>query len=225
MKKAVIVFSGGVDSACSAALLQPEYALYGVSFSYGQKAKREIQAARRLAKELALKEHKIVDISFMKSLYTDSNNALTSAKSKIPERFEYSIVVPIRNAVFLAVAAAWAYSIGAPLVAYGAHTGDEHYPDCRPEFAKKLAFAFNQGESDGIRSGLRKNLKIWSPYIEGLSKSDLLKAGYKNVGDSIFGTWSCYASRRHHCGVCESCSNRKAAFADAGIPDKTRYLG
>ena len=149
---------------------------------------------------------------------------LTSSKKKIPSTFDYSIVVPIRNAVFLSIASAWAYTLNASLVAYGAHTGDKHYPDCRPLFARKLESAFNQGEIDGIKSGLRKNIEIWSPYRQGLSKSDLLKIGTKNLGDLIFKTWSCYANTKYHCGSCESCQNRKKAFAKAKIKDKTKYL-
>ena len=222
-RKAVIVFSGGIDSVCTASFLKSKYELYGVTFSYGQKASREISAAKSFAKKLGLKQHKIIDISFMKDLYGNSN-VLTSTKRKIPSKFEYSIVVPIRNAVFLSVASAWAFTLNAILVAYGAHTGDKHYPDCRPVFTKKLETAFNQGEIDGINTGLRKNIEIWSPYRKGLSKSDLLKSGVKILGDSIFKTWSCYANKRYHCGVCESCNNRKTAFEKAGIVDKTRYL-
>ncbi len=223
MKKAVIVFSGGIDSVCAVLFLRSRYELYGITFSYGQKASREITAARSFAKKLGLKQHKIVDIGFMKELYGDSN-VLTSTKRKIPSKFEYSIVVPIRNAVFLSVASAWAFTLNASLVAYGAHTGDKNYPDCRPVFAKKLETAFNQGEIDGINLGLRKSIKIWSPYREGLSKSDLLKDGVKVLGDSIFNTWSCYSNKKYHCGVCESCNNRKIAFQKAGIADKTKYL-
>ena len=223
MKKAVIVFSGGIDSVCSASFLKSKYDLYGISFSYGQKASQEIVTAKRFAKKLGLKQHEIIDINFMKNLYGDSN-VLTSNKKKIPSEFDYSIVVPIRNAVFLSIASAWAYTLNASLVAYGAHTGDKQYPDCRPIFAKKLESAFNQGEIDGINSGLRKNIEIWSPYRNGLSKSDLLKEGIRNLGDSIFGTWSCYSNKKFHCGICESCNNRKSAFDKAGIKDKTKYL-
>ena len=222
MKKAVVVFSGGVDSVCAASYLKSKYDLYGISFSYGQKANREIVAAKSFAKKLGLKKHKIVDISFMKDLYGKSN-VLTSGKKKIPSKFDYSIVVPIRNAVFLSIASAWAYTLNAQLVVYGAHTGDKNYPDCRPRFAKKLESSFNQGEIDGITAGLRKKIEIWSPYKEGLSKSDLLKSGYKTIGDSIFKTWSCYSSGKYHCGYCESCNNRKIAFEKSGIKDKTKY--
>ena len=223
MKKAVIVFSGGIDSVCSTLFLKSKYDLYGISFSYGQKASREIITAKRFAKKLELKQHEIIDINFMKNLYGDSN-VLTSKKMKIPNEFDYSIVVPIRNAVFLSIASAWAYTLNASVVAYGAHTDDKHYPDCRPIFAKKLESAFNQGEVDGINSGLRKNIEIWSPYRNGLSKSDLLKHGIRNLGDSLFDTWSCYSSKKIHCGICESCNNRKNAFVKAGIKDKTQYL-
>ncbi len=223
MKKAVIVFSGGLDSVCTASFLKSKYDLYGISFSYGQKANQEILASKSFAKKLGLKQHKIIDISFMKKLYGNSN-VLTSPNRKIPQEFDYSIVVPIRNAVFLSVASAWAYTLGASLVAYGAHTGDRNYPDCRPSFARKLETAFNQGEIDGIKSGIRKSVKIWSPYTEGLSKSDLLKIGFKILGDSIFRTWSCYSSKKFQCGICESCINRKNAFTKADIIDKTKYL-
>lgn len=223
MKKAVVVFSGGVDSICAVSYLKSEYQLYGITFSYGQKADMEINAAKFFGKKLELKQHKIIDIGFMKELYGNSN-VLTSSKRKIPGKFDYSIVVPIRNAIFLSIASAWAFTLGASLVVYGAHTGDKQYPDCKPAFARKLESALNQGEIDGINSKLREKIRIWSPYREGLSKSDLLKHGIESFGELIFQTWSCYENKKHHCGVCESCNNRKQAFKKASIDDKTNYL-
>ena len=223
MKKAVVVFSGGIDSVSTCVYLKPKYELYGISFLYGQKANQEIKKAKEFAKILRLKDHKIVDINFMKKLYGNTN-ALTSSEKKIPGKFNYSIVVPIRNGIFLSIATAWAFSLNASLVAYGAHTDDKNYPDCRPTFSKKIEAAFNQGEIDGIKSGIRKRVQIWTPYKAGLSKSKLLKKGYDFLGNSIFNTWSCYQDGKIQCGKCESCNNRKAAFLEAGIEDKTHYL-
>jgi len=223
MKKAVVVFSGGLDSVCTCAYLKSKFSLYGISFSYGQRANQEIQSARKFAKILGLKQHKIIDISFMRSLY-GTTNVLTNSKPKLPSQFEYSIVVPIRNAVFLSIATAWAFSLKAKLVAFGAHKGDKNYPDCRPLFSKKIEQAFNEGEIDGIKLGLRKYVKIWSPYRENLSKSDMIKIGYKILGDSLFNSWSCYSNKKFHCGKCESCNNRKLAIAAAKIKDRTKYL-
>jgi 7-cyano-7-deazaguanine synthase len=223
LKKAVVVYSGGIDSICTCTYLKSKYQLFGISFSYGQRANQEVNVARTFAKIVGLKEHKIVDISFMKKLYGETN-VLTNSKTDIPESFDYSIVVPIRNAVFLSIASAWAFTLNASLVAYGAHKGDRNYPDCRPKFSKKMELAINQGEIDGIKSNLRKQITIWSPYQEGLSKSELLKKGYKILGNKIFKTWSCYTNNKFHCGKCESCNNRKAAFIAAGIHDKTKYI-
>ena len=128
-------------------------------FHMDKKLSMEIAAAKSFAKKLGLKEHKIIDIGFMKNLYGNSN-VLTSSKRKIPTKFEYSIVVPIRNAVFLSIASAWAFTLNASLVAYGAHTGDTNYPDCRPKFAKKLENAFNEGEMMELIQNYEKVLKF-----------------------------------------------------------------
>lgn len=222
MDKAVVIYSGGIDSVCICAHLKKKYELYGISFSYGQRADNEILAAKKFARLIGLKEHKVVNIDFMKNLYGETN-VLTNSKNELPKSFDYSIVVPIRNAIFLTIASAWAFSIGASLVAYGAHTGDKNYPDCRPSFTKKIESAFNQGEIDGIKLGIRKKIHVWSPFSDGLSKSDLLGIGYSVFGDKIFNTWSCYANKKLQCGKCESCQNRKAAFVTAKIDDKTKY--
>ena len=218
-----MVFSGGLDSVCTCAYLKSKYDLYGITFAYGQRASKELKTAKSLAKSLKLKKHKIVDIGFMKDLY-GKTNVLTSTTRPIPQKFNYSIVVPIRNAVFLSIASAWAFTLNASLVAYGAHRGDVFYPDCRPSFSKKMELALNQGEIDGIKNGIRKKLRVWTPFNESLSKSELLKRGHEIVGDLLFRTWSCYSNTKLHCGRCESCNNRKAAFVKAKILDKTRYL-
>ena len=223
MKKAVVILSGGIDSVCMGAILKSKYDLYGITFSYGQRASKEIKSAKKIGKILKLKEHKILDIDFMKNLYGESN-VLTNSNKQIPSRFDYSIVVPIRNAVFLSIATAWAFTLNASIVAYGAHTEDKKYPDCRPSFTKRIESAFNQGEIDGIKKKLRKKIQIWSPYIAKISKKQLISSGHKILGDKIFETWSCYLSGKMQCGKCESCNNRKIAFTKAKIEDKTKYL-
>lgn len=188
----------------------------------------EVERAKIIGNYLNVKEHKIVDISFMKELYAKSN-VLTDTDSSMPAEFNYSIVVPLRNAIFISIASAWALSINAEMVAYGAHKDDVNYPDCRPAFVKKMNETVNLAEIDGIKKGVRKEIKLWSPSIDDISKKDLLRIGYKVLGDKLFETWSCYTDGvKHndeliHCGKCESCMNRKKAFIEAGIEDKTKY--
>jgi 7-cyano-7-deazaguanine synthase len=230
-KAAVCIISGGLDSVCTAAYLSKEkgYDLYMLTYIYGQRAKKEVQQARKFSKVLKAKDYRIIDISFMKNLY-GRTNALTDSKQRLSKNFDYSIVVPVRNAIFITIATAWAMSIKANLVAYGAHSGDIHYPDCRPEFIKSITRTLNMAEIDGIMSGMRKKITVWSPAMDGMDKSKLLSIGYKILGDKIFETWSCYSngvksSRTNilHCGKCESCINRKIAIRKAGIEDKTHY--
>jgi 7-cyano-7-deazaguanine synthase len=178
---------------------------------------------------LEIEDHRIIDISFMKEIY-GRTNAITDPNQNIPEDFDYSIVVPLRNAVFVTIATAWAMSIGAELVAYGAHTGDKQYSDCRPTFIKSITKTLNLAEAEGIRLGLRRKITVWSPAVDGIGKSSLLSKGYRILGDKIFDTWSCYSDgvknkdkNLIHCGRCESCINRKNAITKAGIVDKTCY--
>ena len=229
MARTVCILSGGVDSACTAAHLKSNGSqLYLLTFDYGQRSRTELERAKMIAEYLHAQEHKIVDIGFMKDLYARSN-ALTDDQATMPSRFDYSIVVPVRNAIFLSIASAWAFSIDAKMVAYGAHKGDANYPDCRMEFVKTMNEMVNLAEIDGIKQGIRSEIKIWSPAIDGIEKHDLLRIGYKVLGDKLFETWSCYTDGvKHdnefiHCGKCESCVNRKNAFIGAGIKDKTKY--
>lgn len=228
MPSVVCIASGGLDSICYAAVLAQNHDIYMITFAYGQRARREIDAARRFARILKA-EHKLVDISFMKSLY-GSTNALTDKSRKLSTEFEQSLVVPARNAIFISIAGAWALSVGAVKVAYGAHLGDvSHYADCRPEFARAMEEALILADADSISAGERQSLQVISPAAGGLDKQALLKAGYKILGSKLFSTWSCYSNgvrknRQYvHCGRCESCINRKAAFRDAHIDDRTHY--
>jgi 7-cyano-7-deazaguanine synthase len=226
----VCIVSGGLDSVCTAAYLKKEKncTLYFLSYIYGQRARNEIQAAKHFARILKVKDHRTIDIGFMKELYSNSN-VLTDPTQQLPGSFDYSIVVPIRNVVFIAIASAWAISLNATVVAYGAHKDDNHYPDCRPEFIKSATSVLNLAEEDGIQSGMRQKVTVWAPVLQGMHKTKLLKIGYSLLGDEVFDIWSCYSNGIRikgnylHCGRCESCINRKAAIRDAGIEDRTQY--
>ena len=201
-----------------------------ITFMYGQRAMTcEVRQAKRFAKLLTAQEHQVIDVRFMKQLY-GKTNSLTNTALSLAKDFDYTIVVPVRNAIFITIAAAWAMSIEAKMIAYGAHSDDFNYPDCRPNFIKSIANVLNLAEEDGIRLGLREKISIWSPVLVGINKTDLLKIGYGILGDEIFKSWSCYSrgilGKRGcvlHCGVCESCINRKVAINKAGIKDKTHY--
>jgi 7-cyano-7-deazaguanine synthase len=223
MARAVAIISGGLDSSGVATYWKDRgFEIYLLTFDYGQRAKQEIRRAQEIGKAIGALEHKIVDISFMKELY-GSSNVLTDDKMEMPSRFQSNIIVPIRNAVFLTIATAYAFSLGAGVVAYGAHLSDNPYPDCRPEFAVSLAETLNLGDSDSISSGAHPPVEIWSPAIEGMTKEKLLANSYKLLGEAVFRTWSCYLDGERQCGRCESCNNRKLAFKLAGIEDKTDY--
>jgi 7-cyano-7-deazaguanine synthase len=228
---AICITSGGLDSLCVCGYLKErkKYRIKALTFSYGQRAESEIKAAKKISNMLDIEEHRTIDMNFMKELYGNSN-ALTSEHIKLGENFNSNLVVPVRNAIFLTIAAAWAISCNAKLVAYGAHAEDTHYPDCRPEFVKSLTKSLNLAEIDRINLGIRKKILIWSPSLDGITKFELVRLGYQIVGDMVFDSWSCYSNGVKvpgkglvQCGNCESCINRNVAFSKAGIEDKTIY--
>jgi 7-cyano-7-deazaguanine synthase len=228
--EAVCIFSGGLDSVSTASYLKKlGLDIYLISFNYGQNGSNELIAAKKFSTILKCKAHKIIDISFLKALYGNTN-VLTNSRSKIPDTFDYSIVVPLRNATFITLASIWAISLKIPLIVYGAHMGDYRYPDCRPSFVKSLEKSLTLSEMDGIKLGLRKKLNIWSPAMGKLDKTKLLLIGYEVLGDKLFQSWSCYRGKKDknskgivQCGKCESCTNRKKAILKSGLDDKTNY--
>jgi 7-cyano-7-deazaguanine synthase len=222
--KAVVIVSGGIDSVGTAAYWKNKRRnLYLLTFLYGQRARVEVERSLELGRELGAIQHKLVDISFMKELY-GGTNVLTDETKEMPSKFQTNIIVPIRNAVFLTIAAAWAFSINANVVAYGAHLTDNPYPDCRPAFTKSLASTLNLGDIDAIERGDHAGIDIWSPATANLQKWEMLKLSYQLLGSAVFRTWSCYLDGEVQCGKCESCINRRRAFEKAGIEDKTEYM-
>ena len=217
------ICSGGLDSISMISQYK-EHDVILMTFDYGQKGKKEMSVVQ-LYGDLIKAKVIAVDISFMKELY-GSSNQLTSDEVTVEDGYTPSVVVPLRNAVFIQIAMAYAYSNGFDKVILGSHLGDivlvdngeRAYPDCSPEFFKAMQLAMDLGtkRSEGT-------VEIVSPSILSMDKKDLITTGIKNLGDFIFRTWSCYKSNGKQCGECESCRNRKAAFAKIGVEDKTDY--
>jgi 7-cyano-7-deazaguanine synthase len=212
-RKAVVIFSGGPDSATLLYLtIRRGYTAYPITFNYGQIAKKEIESARRIAGLLGL-NLKIADLSVLKDIYTGSTS-LVDEKMPITKEFSKQLVVPFRNGIMLSFAVAYAQSIGAKYIFYGAQGSDEpYYPDCRTSFVR----AFQRA----ARLGTDTKLVIKAP-LSKLKKSEVIKLG-RELGVPFEMTWSCYRGGERHCGVCESCINRKKAFLEAGVPDPTSY--
>ncbi|MDH5443365.1 MAG: 7-cyano-7-deazaguanine synthase QueC [Hadesarchaea archaeon] len=213
--KAVCLLSGGLDSATAAAIAKHEgYKLYCLSFNYGQIATNEIESAKKIAKALGAKEHRVVDISFLKQLYGPGATVLLDEQMPMPEKFEQSIIVPFRNGILLAIAAGYAATIGAEVIFYGAQEDDARfYPDCRQEFVSAIAQA--------ISLGTESKLTVRNPLAD-KTKAEAIKLAVE-LGVPLELTWSCYLNRELHCGRCESCRNRKRAFERAGVKDPTIY--
>jgi len=212
-RKSVIVLSGGPDSATVAYWAKQQgYQIYPITFNYGQIAAKETEIAQRIAEKLGATT-KVVDLSELKTVFGDIT-ALCNDNIPLTAEFSSPIIVPFRNAIFLAVAVAYASAIGAKDIFYGAHGSDEpNYPDCRREFYE----AFEKA----ARLGTDQEITIKAPF-NGYKKSELLIVA-KKLGVPLEITWSCYRDGEKHCGRCESCVNRKRAFQEAGIADPTVY--
>lgn len=211
--KCVIVLSGGPDSATVAYWAKQQgYENHAITFKYGQIATKEVEYAKRIADKLNT-PIKVVDLSSLKEVFGDLTS-LCNANIPMTSSFSHPIIVPFRNAIFLAVAVSYAISIGANKIFYGAHCSDEpFYPDCRREFYKAFEKAACLGTDIEIA--------IEAPFSD-RPKAEIIKAGAE-LKVPFYLTWSCYRNSSKHCGACESCVNRKKAFVKAGIPDPTEY--
>lgn len=211
--KCIVVFSGGPDSACVAYWAKDHgYEVSLITFDYGQIAKVEIEQARKIAHELGV-VHKVVDLSSLEGIYSGVTS-LVDTGIQMTREFSDPIIVPFRNGVFLAVTVAYAASVGAETILYGAHGSDEeNYPDCRRVFYKAF--------EEAARLGTETQIIIDAPF-SGLTKAEMFRRGVE-LGVPFHLTWSCYRSGPLHCGACESCNNRRKAFQEAGVPDPTEY--
>lgn len=220
-KKAVVLVSGGLDSATTLAMARAGgFVCHALSFDYGQRHRAELEAAARVAEGLGAVEHKCIRID----MGAIGGSALTDASIAVPDRMEEGIpvtYVPARNTVFLSFALAWAEVLEAGDIFIGVNAVDySGYPDCRPEYIG----AFERLARLATRAGVEgRPPRIHAPLID-LNKAEIIRAGVE-LGVDYALTISCYDAdaRGRACGVCDSCRLRRAGFEAAGIPDPTRY--
>lgn len=222
MKKAVILLSGGLDSATCLALAKSQgFDCYALSFSYGQRHDVELEAASRVAKALEACSHKVVDLDtglFRGTALTDETIEVPNYQgtSEIPVTY-----VPARNTIFLAMALGYAESLGAGAIYIGASSVDySHYPDCRPEFMQ----AFQELANLATKAGVEGNPIDLVVPLQNLTKAQTILLG-TTLGVPYELTISCYQANEKGaaCGECDSCTFRKRGFREAGVIDPTVY--
>lgn len=218
MKKAVILLSGGLDSTTCMSVAEKEgYELYPISFDYGQRHTREIDAAKAVAKYYQVEDHRIFHIESV------GGSALTDDSIQVPEYKEGGGIpvtyVPARNILFLSYALGYAEVVGAEAIYIGISAVDySGYPDCRPEFLE----AFQKVATVGTKLGVEgQAVQIKAPLIQ-LSKADTIRLASQN-GAPLHFTTSCYRGGEKACGTCDSCTLRLKGFAEAGIKDPIDY--
>ena len=218
-KRAVILLSGGLDSTVLAAsMLKDGWKLNALSIDYGQRHRRELDAARSVARFLGI-AHRQLDLRWFGSLVPASSQTDSTVAVPYGHYAEESMkvtVVPNRNMVMLSIAAAHAIGIEANSIAIASHNGDHAiYPDCREAFMTKFIDCVREGNwgADG--------LQLHRPFIN-WSKADIARHGHE-VGAPLQLTYSCYEGAEIHCGQCGTCVERREAFAVAGVQDPTEY--
>jgi len=220
-KKAVILLSGGLDSATVLAIARDQgFACHALSFDYGQRHATELHAARRVAASLGAVEHKVLPLS----LDAIGGSALTDDSIEVPQEGGEGIpvtYVPARNTVFLSLALGWAEVLGAHDIFVGVNAVDySGYPDCRPAFIGAFERLANLATRDGVEG---RPFRIHAPLIE-MSKAQIVQTG-TGLGVDYAQTVSCYRADGQGlaCGRCDSCRFRAQGFDEAGLADPTRY--
>ncbi|MAX50817.1 MAG: 7-cyano-7-deazaguanine synthase QueC [Methylophaga sp.] len=221
MKKAVVLLSGGLDSATVLAIAKQQgYQCYTMSFDYGQRHRAELNASAILAEAMSAVEHKVINID----LTAIGGSALTDTTIAVPKQHQDGIpitYVPARNTVFLSIALGWAEVLEADAIYVGVNAVDySGYPDCRPEYIAAFETMANLATKTGIEGN---KLTIETPLID-LSKQAIIEKGI-SLGVDYSLTVSCYQadSEGRACGECDSCRFRHEGFMQAGIADPTRY--
>jgi len=222
MKPAVVLLSGGLDSATCLAIARSQgFACYCLSFDYGQRHSAELLAAERVARALGAVEQRTLNLGlaqFGGSALTDTSIAVPvdGVQPGIPVTY-----VPARNTIMLSVALGWAEVLGARDLFCGVNAVDySGYPDCRPEFIRAFEQLANLATKAGVEGG---RFTVHAPLIA-MSKADIVRAGIAH-GVDFSTTVSCYQADEHGraCGRCDACRLRQQGFVDAGVPDPTRY--
>ncbi len=215
MEKAIVLVSGGMDSAVTLYMAKQRYECYALVFSYGQKASREVSCALRMARKAGI-ECTTLDISlpWKGSALLDEGVEVPGYAGKpqgeIPETY-----VPARNILFLSYAVSYAETIGARAVFIGAHQLDfSNYPDCREAFFDSYRDVVSKGTKSGAEG---RPVEIVTPIIN-MTKKRIVEEGLR-LGVPFELTWSCYSGGESPCGSCESCMFRERAFREAGVPD------
>ena len=221
MTRSVVLLSGGMDSATVLAIArQAGEECYALSFDYGQKHNAELAAAKAVASQLGVKDHRIIRID-MGQL---GGSALTDASIDVPEAGGEGIpvtYVPARNTVFLSLGLAWAEVLEADAIYAGVNAVDySGYPDCRPEYIVAFQAMANLATK---RTTEGAQLEIRTPLID-MSKADIVRIG-DELGVDFALTVSCYSADEAGtaCGHCDACELRRQGFREAGIADATRY--
>lgn len=221
MKKAVVLLSGGLDSAtCLAIAASQGYECYAIRFSYGQRHQSELQAAQRVVDALGAKQLKTIHIN----MGDIGGSALTDKSIDVPESPSEGIpvtYVPARNTVFLSLALGWAEVLDADAIFIGVNAVDySGYPDCRPEFIEAFEALANLATKKGVEG---RPIRIESPLLR-LSKAQIIQQGV-SLGVDYSLTVSCYQAdaEGRACGRCDSCRLRQEGFARAGVGDPTVY--
>ena len=222
MKKAVILLSGGLDSATTLYFAKDSgYECFCLIFDYGQRHKRELESAKAIAKKAECR-WRIVKISlpWKGSSLLDKRSRLSTIDYR-PSTTIPSTYVPARNIIFLSFALSCAEAMGAKSIFIGANAIDySGYPDCRPEFYNAFIKAANLGTKAGVEG---KGIKIVTPLIR-KTKAQIIRLGM-GLGVPYGLTWSCYRGARNPCGRCDSCNFRTKGFIEAGIKDPLKSLG
>jgi len=222
-KKAVILFSGGMDSATVIAIAKSQgYQCYALSFNYGQRHHAELKAAKRLAVEFEVQQHEIIDLDLSRF----GGSALTDHSLNIPTEESQSRGIPItyvpaRNTVFLSLALAWAETLKAQHIFIGVNAVDySGYPDCRPVFIEAFEKMANLATKAGVESNL---FRIHTPLLT-LGKAEIIQQGIL-LGIDYTKTVTCYMAndQGEACGQCDACRLRIIGFEQAGISDQTHY--